>query len=133
MALVADRNTPYHDGQVISAPMAAGAVCFAGGIACANATGFATNGVVATTLTYLGRFEETLDNTVGADGAQKIMIRRKAAFKWKNAAADPVTQARLGKLCYIVDDESVAASNGTNTRSAAGIVVGIEADGIWVE
>lgn len=133
MALTADRNTSHHDGQLIGVPMATGVECFAGGIACANASGFATPGATATTLTYLGRFEETLDNTAGANGAQTILVRRKAAFKWKNSASNAVTQARLGKVCYIVDDETVALSDGTGTRSAAGIVVGLDADGVWVE
>jgi hypothetical protein len=31
-----------------------------------------------------------------------------------------------------VDDETVAATNGGSTRSAAGTVVGIDDDGVWV-
>jgi hypothetical protein len=63
-----------------------------------------------------------------------ITIRRGEAFKFKNSAGDAVTQAELGKTCYIVDDETVSKSNaGGNTQSAAGKVVGVEADGVWVE
>lgn len=133
MALTADRNTPMKDGELISVPMAANAKVFAGGIAVANATGYAAPGSLATTLTYLGRFEEFVDNTGGADGAKSVMVRRGKAFKWKNSGADAVGQAGLGKACYIVDDETVAATNGTGTRSAAGIVVGIDSDGVWVQ
>lgn len=133
MALTADRNTPHKDGELIAVPMAANAVAFAGGIAVANATGYAAPGSTATTLTYLGRFEEAKNNTGGADGAKSVLVRRGQAFKWKNSGADPVTQASLGKVCYIVDDETVAATNGTNTRSAAGKVVGIDSDGVWVQ
>jgi hypothetical protein len=132
MALAADRNTPLQDAEVISVPVATGVTCYAGGMACANASGFATPGATATTLTYLGRFEETVANA-GANGAASVIVRRKKAFKWKNSGSDAVTQASLGKVCYIVDDETVAATNGTNTRSAAGIVVGVESDGVWVE
>lgn len=131
--LAADRNTPMKDGEVVAVPMAANAKIFAGALAVANATGYAAPGSTATTLTYLGRAEEFKDNTGGADGATTILVRRKKAFKWKNAAADLITQAELGKTCYIVDDETVAKTNGGNTRSAAGKVVGIESDGVWVE
>lgn len=131
--LAADRNTPMKDGEVVAVPMAANAKIFAGALTVANATGYAAPGSTATTLTYLGRAEEYKDNTGGADGAMTILVRRKKAFKWKNAAADLVTQAELGKTCYIVDDETVAKTNGGNTRSAAGKVVGIESDGVWVE
>ncbi|MDT8383002.1 MAG: hypothetical protein RRB22_01150 [Gammaproteobacteria bacterium] len=133
MPLVADRNTYMKDGEIIPVPVAAGAVCFAGGLAVANATGFAAPGSVATTLTYLGRFEEKKDNTGGADGAVDVLVRRNKAFQFANSAGDAVTQASLGKVCYIEDDETVSATNGTGTRSAAGIVIGIDADGVWIE
>ncbi|WP_027366940.1 hypothetical protein [Desulfocurvibacter africanus] len=133
MALSADRNTPFEDGELVSAPVAASTKCYAGGIAVANANGYAAPGSTATGLTYLGRFEETVDNSSGQNGGKVIQIRRKKAFKWKNSGTDAVTQASLGKTCYIVDDETVAATNGTNTRSAAGIVVGIDSDGVWVQ
>ncbi len=130
-ALTTDRNTPMKDVELIPVPVAAVKV-FAGGLAAANATGYATPGATATTLTYLGRFEETVDNTGGAAGAKTVLVRRGVAFKFANLGADPVTQASQGKVCYIVDDQTVAATNGTNTRSAAGVVVGVEADGVWV-
>lgn len=133
MALTKDRNTPFKDGELISVPVAANAVIHAGGLVVANATGYAAPGSVATTLTYLGRAEQSVDNTGGADGAETVLVRRGKAFKWANSGADPVTQASLGKACYIVDDETVAATNGANTRSAAGIVVGVDADGVWVQ
>lgn len=132
MPLSKDRNTAMKDGELIPVPVAATAVIFAGALVVANATGYAAPGSVATTLTYLGRAEEMVDNSGGADGDKSVLVRRKKAFFWKNSGTDPVTQASLGKPCYIVDDETVAATNGTNTRSAAGTVVGIESGGIWV-
>lgn len=134
MALSADRNTPMKDGELVSVPMATNIKIYAGSLVAANATGYATPGATATTLTYLGRAEEFKDNTGGADGAKSIMVRRGKAFKWKNSAGDAVTQAELGKTCYIVDDETVSKTNaGGNTQSAAGKVVGVDADGVWVQ
>ena len=133
MALTADRNTPLKDGELIAVPVAANAKIFAGSLVVANATGYAAPGSVATTLTYLGRAEEYIDNTGGADGAKTVQVRRNKAFKFKNHGADLIAQASLGKTCYIVDDETVAATNGANTRSAAGVVLGIETDGVWVQ
>lgn len=133
MALTADRNTPLKDGELIAPPVAANAKCYAGGIAVANASGYAAPGSTALNLVYLGRFEETVDNTGGANGAKTVKIRRKKAFLWKNSAGDAVTQAEMGKTCYIEDDETVSKTNGTGTRSAAGKVAGIDANGVWVE
>lgn len=133
MALTADRNTPLKYAEIIGVPQATNTKIYAGALVAANATGYATPGAVATTLTYLGRAEEASDNTGGANGAKTVLVRRKQAFKFKNHAADLVTLAELGKTCYIVDDETVAKTNGTSTRSAAGKVVGIDTDGVWVE
>lgn len=132
MSLSAERNTPYQAADLISVPMSATKI-LAGALVAANATGFATKGATATTLTYLGRAEETVDNTGGSPGDKSILVRRGVAFKFKNSGGDPVTQASLGKTCYIVDDDTVSATNaGGNTQSAAGKVVGLEADGVWV-
>lgn len=132
-ALTADRNTPKQSAEQIGVPVAAAVKIFAGSLVAANASGFATPGATATTLTYLGRASETVDNTAGANGAKTVRVDRKEAFKFANLGADPVVQADLGKTCYIVDDQTVAKTNGGATRSAAGKVVGIESDGVWVE
>lgn len=132
-ALTADRNTPKQTAEQIGVPMATGVKIFAGSMVAANASGFATPGATATTLTYLGRASETVDNTAGANGAKTVRVDRKEAYKFGNLAADLVVQADLGKTCYIVDDQTVAKTNGGATRSAAGKVVGIDADGVWVE
>lgn len=131
--LTADRNTPWKDTDVVPVPMATNAVIRAGALVVANATGYAAPGSTAATLTYIGRAEQFVDNTGGADGAKTIIVRRNKAFKWKNSGADPVTQAELMKTVYIVDDETVAKTNGGNTRSAAGKVIQVEADGVWIE
>lgn len=132
-ALAADRNTPAQRADVIGVPVAAGKKIFAGSLVAANATGYATPGATATTLTYLGRAEEFMDNTAGADGAVSVRVRRRDAFYFANSATDPVTQASLGKACYIVDDQTVSKTNGAATQSAAGTVVALDANGVWVE
>lgn len=133
MPLTADRNTQMKDGELIAVPVAAAMKIFAGSLVAANATGFATPGAVATTLTYLGRAEGAVDNTAGADGAVSVLVRRGKAFKFANSAADAVTQASLGKVCYIEDDQTVSATSNAGTRSAAGNVVGVDTDGVWVQ
>jgi len=133
MALTQDRNTPKKDTALIAVKVAANAVIKAGALVVANATGFAAPGSAALNLTYLGRAEEAVNNTGGLDGAVSIKVLRKPAFSWANSVADAVGQASIGKQCFIEDDQTVSATNGANTRSAAGIVVGIDSDGVWVE
>lgn len=132
MPLTADRNTQMQDGGLIPVPMAAGVKIYGGSLVAANATGYATPGAAAANLTYLGRAEEMVDNAAGADGAKSVLVRRGKAFRFANSGADPVTQASVGKLCYIVDDQTVALTNGNGTRSPAGVVLAVGADGVVV-
>ncbi len=132
-ALTADRNTQHKDGELLGVPAAANAVVRAGAIVVANASGYAAPGSTALNLKYIGRAEEFVDNTGGANGAKTVQVRRNKAFKWANLGADPVVQADLFKTCYIADDQTVAKTDGGGTRSAAGKVIGLDADGVWVE
>lgn len=132
MPLTADRNTQMQDAELISVPIAAAKKIFAGSLVAINATGYATPGAAAATLTYLGRAEEAVDNTAGADGALSVLVRRGKAFKFGNYASDAVTQAEMGKLCYIYDDAQVAKTSADGARSVAGIVLGVDSDGVWV-
>ncbi|NVK42117.1 MAG: hypothetical protein HWE39_12825 [Oceanospirillaceae bacterium] len=133
MPLTKDRNTPMRDAEQIPVPLEGGAKIFAGAIVAVAASGFAVAGATAAGLTYLGRAENFADNSSGSDGDVSVNVRRKKAFKWKNSNGDPVTQALFGQFCFIVDDETVSATDGGGTQSIAGVVVGVEPDGIWVE
>jgi hypothetical protein len=131
--LTAGRNTQYRGRELLPIPVAATTKIYGGAIVCINATGFAVPGSTATTLTYVGRAEDTVDNLAGVDGAKTVTVRRQKAFKWSNLAADLITQADLYKTAYVVDDETVAKGSGGNTRSVAGRIVGIDPDGVWIE
>jgi hypothetical protein len=133
MALSKDRDTLRKaDSEFYHVPVAASAVIYAGALVVNNA-GYAAPGSVATTLVALGRAEESVDNTGGANGAKSVTVRR-GVFKFKNSSAgDAIGLTELGKDVYIVDDETVAKTNGTNTRSVAGKVRGVDSDGVWVE
>lgn len=136
-ALTATRTTPKLalDPVPQSLPfgVAANTKCFKGGIAVLNATGFLQPATTALNLIVAGVFEEEVDNTGGAAGAKRTSTRQ-GVFKVNNsAAADLITAAEVGKTCFLVDDNTVAKTNGGNTRSVAGIVVLVESDGVWVE
>jgi len=44
-----------------------------------------------------------------------------------------IAAAEIGTYCYIVDDQTVAKTDGTATRSSAGKVFDVDAQGVWVE
>lgn len=132
MPLTQDRNTPYQDGFLFSVPVAAGVRLFAGALLAANATGFAVPGEEDDELVALGRSEEAVDNTDGEDGDLHVLVRSGRAFRWKNSALDAVTQASLGRVVYIEDDETVSATSNEGARSVAGVMLGLENGEVWV-
>lgn len=132
MSLTADRNTPRLEGDIKQMLMASGAKIYAGGLVMRNATGFATKGATALALRGAGIAQEQVDNTAGGDGDLSIKVREGVFRLANSAAADEITDADIGKLCYAVDDFTVAKTNGTNTRSVAGIVAGLDDLGVHV-
>lgn len=130
-ALAAARNTKAREGDIFDFPVKGSTTVYQGGLVALNA-GYAAPGATATGLIAIGRAEETVANA-GADGAATVRVRR-GLFKWGNSSAgDAIAQADAGAVCYIVDDQTVAKTSATNTRSAAGLIVAVDADGVWVQ
>ena len=117
-------------------PVKANVNLWAHGLVVSDA-GYAAPGRVATGLIAVGVAVKQFDNrtaaTGGAAGAITATIRR-GTFKFKNSAAgDAIAQTDFGKLAYIIDNETVAKTDGTGARSVAGIVEGVDADGgVWI-
>lgn len=79
-------------------------------------------GKAATGMLGLGRATKTVDN---ADDGETIEVEA-GEFWWKNSnGGDAIGPQHIGSICYIVDDETVAATDGTGTRSPAGKVVDV--------
>ncbi len=131
-ALTKDRNTAVRDGKDFVFDVASGETIYAGGIVVLSATGYAEAGATATGKIVVGRCEEKVDNSSGADGDLTVKVRR-GLFRFANSAGgDEITAAEIGDACYIVDDQTVAKTNGGSTRSPAGFIEDVDSDGVWV-
>ncbi len=130
MALTDKREIRERAGNVFVRGVAANVTIHQGALVCNSAAGHATPGATATTLTALGVAEESVTGA-GVAGVAKVRIKR-GTFLFKNKADDLVTSAEIGKPCYVVEDETVAKTDGTGTRSKAGIVHDVEDSGVWV-
>lgn len=129
-ALSTARNTKELAGNVFGVPVAAATTCHQGGLAVLNA-GYAAPGTTAVGLIALGRFEETAVAVSAGDASVRI---KRGIFKFDNSSAgDAIAQADVGADCFIVNDQTVAKTNGGSTRSRAGKIVGVESDGVWVQ
>lgn len=130
-ALTKDRNTAERDGDYFVYPVGAGKKIHAGSLVVLDA-GLAEPGNTAVNLVAVGRAEHSVDNTGFAAGASRVNVKR-GVFYFDNTAADPVLATHIGANCYVVDDQTVAATHGGNTRSVAGIVFDADIDGVWVK
>ena len=132
-ALAKDRNTPEKAGDLRVDPVLAATQIFAGSLVCLDANGFAVPGATATTLKARGRAEENVDNSAGANGDLSVKTK-KGIFVFANSAGgDEITAADIENTCYIVDDQTVAKTDGTASRSVAGKIVSVDAAGVAVE
>lgn len=136
-ALSAERNTVRQGADVLlrefDVPLAASKV-YKGGIAVLNSSGYGAAGSTATGLTAWGVWQETVDNSGGSAGDLKAKCRRGAFWFGNSASTDAITRAEIGDNCYIVDDQTVAKTDGSSSRSVAGKILDVDSSlGVLVE
>jgi len=135
MSLSADRDTPQicpFYTFLRQLPVKGGVKIYAGGMVVLDG-GYAKPAAEATGLVCIGRAEEYVDNSDGSDGDVFVNVRR-GIFRYNNSSSsDEITRADIGSDCYLVDDETVAKTYGSGTRSVAGKVFDVDDEGVWVE
>lgn len=126
-ALTKDRNTASRAGVDFVDSLAEGATIYTGALVCLE-YGQATPGRTATGLRARGVAQETV-----VQGALPYVKTRKGIFSFENDAADPVYGEDVESTVYITDDQTISATDGTGTKSAAGKLVAL-IDGVpWVQ
>lgn len=130
-ALIKERDTSEvsNRARTLSLPVKGNTVIYQGALVALDTNGFAIPGTKKPDLRAAGRAEETVFNT-GADGEKHIKVSR-GVFIWDNSSANKITETDLLTPCYIEDDQTVGKlSTGA---SVAGLVIGINEDGVIVE
>jgi hypothetical protein len=110
---------------LIVAPVAATKVLHQGAL-CALDGGYCVPFSTKLGLIPLGVNEEKVDNTSGSNGAKKARLRRGTYTFANSAGGDAIAQTDLGKVCYGVDDQTVALTDGNGTRSKVGRIMGLD-------
>ena len=89
--------------------------------------GYAQMATSANGLIALGWFDETVDNSAGSAGDLSAPVNSGAAWFANSASTDAIAQTEVGKLCYLVDNQTVAKTSGTTgARTLAGRVLAID-------
>jgi hypothetical protein len=128
------RGTFYFEDE---ADVKANAVLYNGALCASDATGYLVAGAVSTALqracvVECNGYGRVIDNTGGSNGAKRVKIKF-GIFRFNNSSAgDLIAKANIGANCYIVDDNTVALTSGTSTRSVAGTIVDVDSSGVWV-
>lgn len=129
-ALTQDRNSPEAVGDVRHGLLGANQSVFGGAIVMRNAAGNLVAGAAATGAVGAGRSEERAASVAADEVTLKYKV---GTFRYANsAAADELNATHVGKVCFIADDQTVAATDGGSTRSPAGIVDHVDQNGVWV-
>lgn len=131
-ALIADRDTRERPGVLCTYPVAAGSVIHAGGIVVLDG-GYAKPAAIDTGLVVAGRAEQRVDNAAGDNGDAVVTVKSGIFHYANSAAGDQITRGEIGLPCWLVDDQTVAKTNGALTRSIAGKVVDVDDVGVWVQ
>lgn len=136
MALTNVRDTKFRTVELKDAALVTNVTAYKGAlIVLDTADGFAKPATTATGLVALGiaAMSEPSVATAGiTSGVRKIPVKTGIALLANSAGGDAIANADRGKPCYIVDDQTVAKTDGGATRSVAGTVEEVVSAGVWV-
>lgn len=129
---MSERRTERREGVLIDLPVAAGTKIEAGLMVGVNSAGYAVKAADAAGIKVVGVADHTVDNSNGANGAERVRIYRGQVFKFDNSATNAVDVNDAGTLIFVEDAQTVTDVAGTN-GIVAGLCVEVAADGVWVE
>jgi hypothetical protein len=132
-AATKDRDTQEVTGRNRVFAMKAAVKVYVGTMSHMDTNGRVGPGITAATGRCVGVYTDAVDNSAGAAGAKSAETKRGIFGPFANSTStDEITGADVGADCYLVDDQTVAKTNGSNTRIVAGRVHQVETAGVWV-
>lgn len=104
---------------------------FAGTLVAIQADGHAVPASDAASLKVVGVAKDTVDNAAGADGDLDVVVET-GLFRF---VASSITQAMVGQMMYVVDDQTFDEALGANGVKAGRLLefLGVTEGWIWVQ
>jgi hypothetical protein len=118
------------DGKSFNFPVAAATKLLAGVMWALNSSHELVNASDAAARRVVGVGREEVDNTDGSAGDLTADVEL-GCFKVANDSGTAVTNAYIGRVCWVLDNQTVSGDDGTN-NVPAGIVAKVDTDGVWV-
>jgi hypothetical protein len=129
--LVNERDTMSRAFMLLHFLLVAAVIVYKGGLAGVFIAGDNKGKVQAAgdtaNMKVIGMFNDSVDNS---DDGKGVNIKP-GCYHLDNSATNAITEDHLFQPCYAEDDHTVSSDSGVNSVQA-GIVIGIDADGVWV-
>lgn len=127
-AAAIDRNTDRKDGGFKAYPVLAATKIFKGTLVVIDAAGFAKPAVNAANNKVVGVADAQADNSAGASAAINVIVRE-GVYRF---AATAITQAMVGKIMHVVDDQTFDDAIGTAGIKAGRLVEFVSVTEGWI-
>ena len=125
-ALTQDRPTPEREGRLLSDPIAASAVIYAGAMYALDEGGNAIPAAPGAPYPVRGVARRRCDQPAGDELVDGIV----GVFCFDNSAgAGEIKRVDIGGPCVVVDDQTVAKGDA---GCKAGVVFDVDERGVWV-
>lgn len=137
-ALTAPKQISKILGTLDSAPQAASTTIYQGSIVMLDSSGNAKPGATATGCIGVGVADSNKDlgvynNASGSAGDLTVTFETGILGPFVNSSStDALAAGDEGKICYIVDSQTVAKTDGGSTRSPAGRVYQVTTAGVFL-
>jgi hypothetical protein len=119
------------DGRAFVFPVAAATKILAGVLLALDGSNNLVNGTEAAARRIVGWSNDEVDNSGGSAGDLTAKVNV-GIVQLVNSGTNAVTNAHIGKVCFIEDNQTVASVAGTNSV-VAGRVLLVDGDGVWVK
>lgn len=132
-ALTASRLTPRRSADRIGRPVSLAAVIYAGSlVALLDADGTAVPAGTAGSGHAIGVADRDVDGS--APHGPHYVEAECGCWRFENSTAgDEIAHVHIGQPAYIVDDQTVALTDGDGTRKLAGAIFDVDDEGVWID
>lgn len=125
-----DVDTPERAGNFVTLTQASNVV-YAGTMICEDGSAAAAPASDTSGYIVVGRAETGSDNTGANYSATKTLTAKRGVFRWANGGS--FTDANIGDLAYVSDDNTVTGAGSVTYDVVAGVIVDVDSDGVWVD
>jgi hypothetical protein len=123
---MAKRDAKDKGGTPVDFNVAASTLIEEGHAVSLDASGYLIPAADTASTTPIGIAMETVDNTLGLDGALSALVRTGCVGWFDNDGTNPITQALLGVSAFVKTSASVCATAGTSNTIKIGTALKLD-------